>query len=316
MVAPSDRFCSLVGCDRPIQLAGMGHIAGVDLAVAVADAGGLGMIAMPMVPAPALEAMIDELGRRTSGRVGINFLVPFVDKACVELAAERLPVLEWFYGEPDDSSVQIAHDGGALAFWQVGSVDEARRAVDAGCDVVVAQGVEAGGHVRGRRSLWTLLGDVRAAVDVPVVAAGGLGSATAVVAAFAAGADAVRIGTRFIAASEADVHPDYVAALIDASAADTELTTTFSTMWPDAPHRVLRSSIEAATAAEESVGTIAAGPERMAVPGSSPIAATRSFDGRVEATALYAGHSVDGVTAVRPAADIVDELLAQLSSAS
>src|SRR5262249_28228169 len=108
-------------------------------------------------------------------------------------------------------------------------------------------------HVRNRASLWSVLNEVREAVDVPVVAAGGVGSAPAVAAAFAAGADAVRIGTRFVAAVEADTHPDYAAALVAASAADTELTTAFSVEWPDAPHRVLRCSIEAARALDGDV---------------------------------------------------------------
>ena len=88
-------------------------------------------------------------------------------------------------------------------------MDEANAAVDAGCDYVVAQGVEAGGHVRGTTPLAELLPPVRAAVDVPVVAAGGIGTAAEVRAALDQGADAVRVGTRFLAAVEADVHPDY-----------------------------------------------------------------------------------------------------------
>lgn len=306
----SARFTDLVGCDRPLQLAGMGGVSSVELAAAVADAGGLGMLAMPTMPAAVLETSLDELSRRTSGSFGVNFLVPFLDPSCVKAAVGRARVLEWFYGVPDPTLVEEAHAGGSLAGWQVGSVHEATAAAEAGCDYVVAQGIEAGGHVRGGESLWSVLGAVREAVDVPVVAAGGLGTAHAVAAAFVAGADAVRIGTRFVAAVEADTHPDYAAALVAASAADTELTTAFSVEWPDAPHRVLRSSIEAARALDgDVVGELVIEGASMPVARLSPVMATRSFRGVSAATALYAGYSVDGVRRVQPAAEIVDELL-------
>jgi nitronate monooxygenase len=307
----STRFTDLIGCERPLQLAGMGDISTVRLAAAVADAGGLGMLAMPTAPAPLLEAALDELTGLTRGRVGANFLMPFFDPECLEVALGRVDVVELFYGEPDQELVEQVHGAGTLAGWQVGSAAEAARAVEAGCDYVVAQGVEAGGHVRGRASLWSVLGEVLDAVDVPVVAAGGLGTARAVAAAFAAGADAVRVGTRFVAAVEADAHPAYVAALVDATAADTELTTAFSVMWPDAPHRVLRSSIEAARGVDgDLVGEVTVGSATMPVPRLSPMMATTSFRGDALATALYAGFSVDGVHRVQPAAEIVDELLA------
>jgi NAD(P)H-dependent flavin oxidoreductase YrpB (nitropropane dioxygenase family) len=306
----STRFTDLVGCREPLQLAGMGIVANVDLAAAVADAGGLGMLALPEIPAPVFEAGLDELASRTSGRFGVNFLMPFLDLDCVKVASGRAHVLEWFYGDPDPALVAIAHDGGSVAGWQVGSAAEAVAAVEAGCDYVVAQGIEAGGHVRGQASLWSVLGEVLDAVAVPVVAAGGLGTARAVAAAFAAGADAVRIGTRFVAAVEADAHPDYQAKLLEATAADTELTTAFSVDWPDAPHRVLRSSIEAALAHEdEIVGEIIFGDVVFPVPRLSSAMATRDFRGAAGATALYAGHSVDGVHGVQPAAEIVAELL-------
>lgn len=307
----STRFTDLVGCERPLQLAGMGEVSTVGLAAAVADAGGLGMLALPTAPATVIESALDELAGRTTGAIGINFLMPFLDPDCLEVAAGRAGVVELFYGEPDADLVELVHRGGSIAGWQVGSAAEAAHAAEVGCDYVVAQGVEAGGHVRGRASLWSVLGDVLDAVDVPVVAAGGLGTGRAVAAAFAAGADAVRVGTRFVAATEADAHADYVAALVDATAADTQLTTAFSVMWPDAPHRVLRSSIEAARAHDgDVVGEVTAGSTTSPVPRLSPMIATKGFRGDARATALYAGHSVDGVRRIQPAAEIVDELLA------
>ena len=224
------RFTDLAGCRLPLQQAPMGGVAsGPDLAAAVSAAGGLGMVAATQGSASALDALLDAVATRTDAPVGVNFLMPFVDRDLVAIAAARVRVVDFFYGDPDPALVALVHAGGALAGWQVGSAAEARAAVDAGCDLVVAQGVEAGGHVRGRLGLMPLLGEVLAAVDVPVVAAGGIATRASVDAALAAGAGAVRVGTRFIAAEEADAHPDYVAAILAASGDDTVLTEAFST---------------------------------------------------------------------------------------
>jgi len=230
------KFTELVGCTVPLQQAGMGGVTTPELAAAVSNAGGLGMLGVPMVPAEMVAELLDATMAQTSGPVGVNFLMPFVDRDAVAVAAEKARLVEFFYADPDPTLVALAHEGGALACWQVGSADEARAAVDAGCDLVVAQGVEAGGHVRGTVALLPLLDAVLEAVDVPVVAAGGIGTPRAMAAALAAGADGVRVGTLFLATPEADVHPEYVEALLGAGAADTVLTTTFSVMWPDAHH--------------------------------------------------------------------------------
>jgi NAD(P)H-dependent flavin oxidoreductase YrpB (nitropropane dioxygenase family) len=125
-------------------------------------------------------------------------------------------------------------------------------------------------------------------------------------AALAAGAAGVRVGTRFVAAQESGAHPLYVDALIAASADDTVLTETFSADWPHAPHRVLRSSVQAATAnQEELAGHSESG---WGIPRLHPTPPNRETTGHIEAMALYAGESVDAVTAFQPAEVIVREL--------
>jgi NAD(P)H-dependent flavin oxidoreductase YrpB (nitropropane dioxygenase family) len=291
----------------------MGSVSSVELAAAVSNAGGLGMVAAPLVPAPVLEQMLGQLARSTDGPFGLNVLMPFLDRACVDVAAANVRVVEFFYGDPDAALVSSAKAGGALASWQIGSVDEAKAAVDAGCDIVVAQGTQAGGHVRGMVELRPLLDAVLGAVDVPVVAAGGIGTAADVRAALDAGASAVRIGTRFVAAAEADTHPDYATALIAASADDTVLTEAFSVMWPDAPHRVLRPCVDRATSLDtDVVAEVVMGDATMPVPRLGPMAPTRATRGDVAAMAMYAGTSVDGVHRVQPAAEIVDELMSEM----
>jgi NAD(P)H-dependent flavin oxidoreductase YrpB (nitropropane dioxygenase family) len=305
------RFTRLVGCRLPLQQAGMSGPTTEGLVVAVADAGALGMLALTGVPAPGVTGAIDAVAARTNGVFGVNFLVPFLDKEAVAAAAARARLVEFFFGAPDPGLVRVAHDGGALCCWQIGSVDEARAARDAGCDLIVAQGVEAGGHVRGTTALLPLLDAVLDAVDIPVIASGGIGSARTVAAVLGAGADGARVGTRFLAAEEADVHPAYLAALIGAGADDTVLTTTFSRGWP-APHRVVASSIDAVTAIDDDV---VAESDFGPVVRFSPAVPTAAMRGRVDAMALYAGQSVAHVRGRQPAREIVRELVSETDAA-
>jgi NAD(P)H-dependent flavin oxidoreductase YrpB (nitropropane dioxygenase family) len=292
-------FTRLFGCQYPLQQAGIGGFTSPDLAIAVSRAGGFGMLS----GAIAKEALMAQLDAVPDGSaVGVNFLVPFLDHAALEVASARVPLVEFFWGFPDAGLVAVVHAGGARAGWQVGSVDEARAAHDVGCDVIVAQGVEAGGHVRGTTGLLVLIDEVRAAMDVPVVAAGGIGTGRAIAAALVAGADAVRIGTRFLAATESIAHPVYVDRLIASSADDTVITTAFGEGWPDAPHRVLKSAI----AAGESLG---------AAQSWSSEWPTTSYVGPAEARALYAGQSVGAVRSRQPAEEIVAELVDETEQA-
>lgn len=286
------RITEMFGCRHPLQQAGMGGIATPDLAIAVAGAGGIGMLSGAM-GRDALSAQLEAC--RGVESVGVNFLVPFLDRSALEEAAARSPFVEFFWGPPDGDLVRIVHDGGGRAGWQVGSTEEASAARDAGCDVIVAQGVEAGGHVRGDIGVLPLLDEVRRAVELPVIAAGGIGTGRAMAAALTAGADAVRVGTRFIAATESNAHPVYVDALIGANADDTVLTTAFGDGWPDAPHRVLRSSIEA-------------GQRIGATQSWAPNWPDATYEGAAEARALYAGQSVGAVRSRCSAAEIVAEL--------
>jgi nitronate monooxygenase len=311
------RFTELIGCTVPIQQAPM-NIATPALAAAVAGAGGLGMLATwgaQGVPPERIAAVFDALPSEVPGAYGANFVLRFLDPdlrdACLRAAAERARVVECFYSDPDPEVVAVIHDGGALAGWQVGSREEAMAAQEAGCDFIAAQGSEAGGHVRGTIGLLALLDEVLDAVEIPVVAAGGIGSGRAMAAALAAGADGVRVGTRFVAATEADAHPRYLELLIAARASDSELTEAFFVGWTDAPHRVLRSSIAAAEILPD--GAVGEGShvltgQRYPVQRFGRGAPHIGMTGEIEAMALYAGESAGGVTRIQPAAEIVREL--------
>ncbi|MDX6646842.1 MAG: nitronate monooxygenase [Miltoncostaeaceae bacterium] len=301
------RFTALVGCEVPVQQAGMGGASTPALAAAVSNAGGLGMLT---ANATDLAADIDAVLRAAPGKpFGVNFLMPFFDRALLDAVAPRVPLVEWYWSQPDPVLVGVAHDAGALAAWQVGSRDEALAAADAGCDLIVVQGIEAGGHVRGTIGLLPLLDAVLDAVAVPVVAGGGIGTARGVAAVLAAGASAARIGTRFVATVESGAHPSYQQALVAAGAADTVVTEAYSVWWPGAPHRVLRAALEAAEALDdEFVGDVAGDGEAFPIPRFAVRPPDRATRGQIEAMALYAGQSVGAVTAVVSAADVVREL--------
>src|SRR5947209_4041041 len=154
-----------------------------------------------------------------------------------------------------------------------------------------------------------LLDAVLDAVEVPVLAAGGIGSARAVAAMMAAGADGVRVGTRFLAATEAGAHPAWIEALIGATAEDTVYTTKFPGGWPDAPHRVLQSCIAAAEAFKgDTVGSNVSLLGSRADLSLFQSVCADTTTGAVEAMPLWAGESVGGVKRIQSAAEIVVEL--------
>ena len=146
------RFTQLIGCTAPIQQAGMGSASPPALAAAVSEAGGLGMIgtARPGLNTTTLAMLIEQVRGLTGRPFGINFIArpgtaaARSPRAFIELSAKAARVVEFFYTDPDAEFVKMAHEHGALVSWQVGSPEEAHRAAEAGCDLIVVQGIEAG----------------------------------------------------------------------------------------------------------------------------------------------------------------------------
>jgi NAD(P)H-dependent flavin oxidoreductase YrpB (nitropropane dioxygenase family) len=309
----STRFTELVGCDVPLQQAPMGMVAPPPLALAVARAGGVGTVSAPIGVEPgALAAQLDTWLDPGAGALAVNFITEQVDPAAVAVAGARVRMVDFYWNTPHVKLVDAAHEGGALVNWQVGSLPDAVLAAEAGADVVTVQGREAGGHVRGDTALLPLLTAVLRAVDVPVLAAGGIAEPRALAAVLAAGAAGARLGTRFLAASESGAHPEYVLALLAAGPESTEITAGFAEcpMCATLPRaRVLRSAIAAVDGFEgETVGTVLTGAGEEPLPTRAGMPPHKDVHGQIHAMALYAGSGVEHVTAVRPAADIVREL--------
>jgi NAD(P)H-dependent flavin oxidoreductase YrpB (nitropropane dioxygenase family) len=303
------RLLDLLRCELPIQLAPMGSVSATPaLPLAVAEAGGHGMYPGLTLPPQALAPILDALQGRP---FGVNFIAPLMDPASLELAIERAPYVDFFLGDPDPALVERVHAGGAVCGWQVESADEAQAAEAAGCDLVIAKAWESGGRKRIEGpTLLPLLDAVLDGVSLPVIAAGGIATARGVAAALAAGADGVRVGTRFIASAESDAHPAWIEAVLAARADESVVSTAFNEGMPvPGPHRVLRSSIEAAEAlGGEPAGVVRLAGAEIPVPAFAPQPPTRDSTGTIAAMPLYAGQSAGAVSEIRPAAEIVAEL--------
>jgi len=315
------RLCELLGIAHPIICAPMGWITGPELTAAVSGAGGLGILGAGANPPELLRQKIRQVRGLTDRPFGVNLILsrPAEERfqVCVD---ERVPVLSLFWGDPAPY-VARAHDAGMKVLLQVGDVASAIAAKAKGVDAIIAQGVEAGGHIAGEISTMALVPRVVDAVaPVPVIAAGGIADARGLVAALALGAQAAVLGTRFIATPEADAHPEYKRRILAASGDDTVRTTLFGGGWPKAPHRVLRTDFVSQWLSEESRGNenrpdepvmaeSKLGDEPFPIRRFMVFPPNRDTTGAVESMALYAGQSAGLVREQKPAGKIVAELV-------
>jgi NAD(P)H-dependent flavin oxidoreductase YrpB (nitropropane dioxygenase family) len=318
-------LCERLGIDLPIIQAPMGGAVGPALAAAVSNAGGLGMLVLWRADIETVQRQIRETRALTSRPFGVNLNLEFPQEdrlaACLD---ENIPVISFFWRDPS-ALVPRAKAAGATVLHTVGSAEDARRAVGCGVDVVVAQGWEAGGHVRGLVATLPLIPAVVDAVaPAPVVAAGGIADGRGLAAVLALGAAGAWIGTRFLASREAAIHPRYRELLLRANENDTVYCENlFDIRWPDAPHRTLRNkTFEAWDAAGRPPSGQRPGEgEVIATSKSSgPIVRYQSYtpgadaEGEVDALALWAGQSVGLVSKVQPAGEIVREVADEAQS--
>src|SRR5665213_3448617 len=238
------RLTEMLGIEHPVMLAGMGGVAYAPLVAAVSEAGGFGCLGASTMGPDRMVAEMKEVRETTSKPFGVDLLtaMPGGMEAQVEQIIEGgATVFVAGLGVPSDV-VDLCHRSGLLVVNMCGKVDHARRAVDAGCDIVVAQGTEAGGHT-GQIATMPLVPQIVDAVGdrVPVVAAGGISDGRGLAAALALGADGVWLGTRFIATPEARAVLGYKDALL----ATAEDGTTISRAYSGKTMRVVRNSYTA-----------------------------------------------------------------------
>lgn len=313
-------FTTAFNVEVPIMSAPMASIAGPRMVAAMAQAGGLGNLPIWTLPPDAARKLIRDTRSRTAQSFAVNVRADLVQTELIAAAAdEGVQFFNLFWGACAPSMPAIRAAGGKLIA-TIGSADDAREALDAGAVALIAQGVEAGGHVFGTTPLAELVpAAVALAGSVPVVAAGGIVDAADMRAALALGAAAVVLGSALIVTREADAHPDYRRALLDARAGDTVLTQCFDGYWPAAPHRVLGNSTfqrwqqAGAPPAGQRPGegdVILQLPGGIAVQRYSAATAIAGSKGEVEAAALYAGCGVGRIRDVTTVAELVQGLMA------
>jgi nitronate monooxygenase len=318
-------FCQLVGIPLPIVQAPIGGLATPEVASAASEAGALGMLAMTWDEPQDIDVRLRRMRELTDRPFGVNLILRTGQEERLRRCLDGgVRLFSFFWGDPS-SLIPVAHAGGALVMHTVGSAAEARRVVDAGVDIVVAQGWEAGGHVRGEVATMAL---VPAVVDVvgggtPVVAAGGIADGRGLAAALALGASAGWLGTRFAASAEAQAHPRYQELLLSATETSTFHGTVFDGGWPDAPHRTLRNStIDAWEQAGrppsgsrpgegEPLAIDAHGDPVLRYQSTSPRAELR---GDIDALSLWAGQSVGLVHEILPVRDIVERIAVEAAA--
>jgi enoyl-[acyl-carrier protein] reductase II len=318
------RLSEEYGLAVPVVAAGMAFIARAPLAAAVSAAGGLGTIGASAMPPELLEAEIAAVRAVTDRPFAVNIIPRFAGPELIAAAA-GVPVVTFFWDDPDPAWLETLHDAGTRVWFQVGSPAEAVAAVDAGADAVVAQGIEAGGHNRSVAGTMTLVPAVTDALAVPVIAAGGVADGRGLAAVLALGADGALLGTRFLMSAEADAAAAYRERIAAAGVGDTARNNVFGLEFPDATVRGLRTAIVAEYEGRDHPAPYAGlDPAELPVIGATSMfgqemplrrfngfppvaAATGDFD----QMSLLAGETAGLIGDVRPAAEIVAAIAAE-----
>jgi nitronate monooxygenase len=314
---PHTALCDLLGCIHPLLLAGMGGVSRSELVAAVTEAGGFGFLGMVREPLARIRTEVERVRRRTDRPFGVNLIPAATDpqllreqvQLCIAL---HVPVVGLFWDVHHEVIARL-REAGIMVVHQVGSAAEALLAQEAGAQALIAQGVEAGGHVRGRLPLMELLTQVLSVASVPVAAAGGLADGRDVARVLAQGAQAAVLGTALLATHESFAHDYHKRRLVEAHAGDTVLTEDFHINWP--PHaavRVLANSVTGCERGDPSVleRTVIGEEEGRPIYLFSTDSPLRSMTGNFEAMALYAGKGVDRITSVEPAGERVRLIVA------
>jgi len=315
------RACDTLSCRLPIVVAGMGGVSRSELVTAAGRAGAFGFLGIVREPTTLIEREVQAVRDAGVEAFGVNIIPAATDSTLLERQIDtiiglRVPAVCLFW-DLDPRIVTRFRDAGITVVYQVGSVEEAIATERAGADIIIAQGVEAGGHVRGTHPLRSLLMATANAVQVPVLAAGGLATGSDLIAAIALGAQGIVLGSAMLATHESFAHEFHKWRLVEADGADTLLTRTFHINWPpDASVRVLKSAVTNGQSSHSS-------PERMVIgeeegrpiylfSTDSPL---RSMTGDFASMALYAGTGVGRITTIEPARTRIERIVREANDA-
>lgn len=306
-------LCDLLGCDVPVLLAGMGGVARWELAAAVAVVGGFPTLGMVREQPALIEREVLALRAATSRSFAVNLIPAATDPAlldaqitcCLDLGVDAFS----FFWDVVPEALKRVKAAGCIILHQIGTMDAARDAEAAGADVLIAQGIEAGGHVHGRTAAFDLAKAVMTKSRLPVVVSGGVADGAGLAQALSAGFAGVQCGTAFLATEESFAHDYHKRRIVEADSADTVLTDAFVLNWPKgAAVRVLRNSVTEALDGH----LMGHDPERLprvviARDGDQPRlqfstdSPLRTTVGNLEAMALYSGQGARRIGDVCPA---------------
>lgn len=291
------RLCELLGIEYPIIQGGMAWVATAELAAAVSNGGGLGLIAAGGAPADVVREQIRKCRTMTDKPFGVNVMLmsPFAEEVMQVVIEEKPAVVATGAGNPG-KYIPALKEAGIKILPVIASVAMAMKMEKSGADAVIAEGTEAGGHI-GEITTMCLVPQVVDAVSIPVVAAGGIADKRGAVAAFALGADGIQVGTRFICSTECMAHENYKNAVLKAKDRDAVVTGRST----GAPVRALKNKLtkeyerlEKERAPFEEIEALGVGGLR------------RAFEeGDVQTGSLMAGQSAAMVHEIEPCADII-----------
>lgn len=301
-----ERITELLGIRYPILQGGMAWLGTWELAVAVSNGGGLGIIGAGNMPGEVLREQIRQVKAATNQPFGVNLMLrsPFAEECVAAVCEERVPVITTGAGNPGKYIARF-RESGAKVIPVVSSVALAKRLEQTGVDAVIAEGLESGGHV-GKMTTLALVPQVVDAVQVPVIAAGGIADGRGVVAALALGAEGIQMGTRFVATTECIAHPAYKEAVLRAK----DRSTVVTGVTTGHPVRGIANALsreyeklEAAGAPLEVIEGLGAGALRRA-----------AIEGDVKRGSVMAGQSAGLVHDIRSAAEVVEAVMAEATA--
>jgi enoyl-[acyl-carrier protein] reductase II len=296
-------ICDLLGIEYPIIQGGMAWVSTGELAAAVSEAGGLGIIAAGNAPADFIKAEIHKVKNITAKPYGVNVMLlsPYVDEVMEIILTEKVPVVATGAGNPG-KYIPAFKEIGTKIIPVVASIALAQRLEKAGVDALIAEGMEGGGHI-GEITTMALVPQVVDAVKIPVIAAGGIVDGRGMVAAFALGAAGVQLGTRFMCAAECTVHPNIKMAVLKAKDRDTVVTGRPT----GHPVRILKNKLakkfeqlERQGAPKEEFEQLGVGALRAAM-----------VDGDVDNGSVMAGQVAAMVNKIEPAAEIINQIMSE-----
>lgn len=298
-----NKICELLGIKYPIFQGGMAWVATSELAIAVSNAGGLGIIGAGHMPPDILQREIRKVKAGTDKPYGVNIMLrsPFVKEVMQVVIDERVPVITTGAGNPGEFLPALKAVGTKI-IPVVASIALAKRLARSGVDALIAEGTESGGHV-GEVTTICLVPQLVDEVDVPVIAAGGIADGRGMLAAFALGADAVQIGTRFVATTECTAHDNYKNLILKAKERSAILTGVST----GHPVRVIENALskefstrERAGASAEELDNLGAGKLRLA-----------AKDGDVKNGSVMAGQSAGLVRDIKSVKNVIDDIMSE-----